>query len=213
MKKLHFTLLGAALTLTLVGCGKPPKDVAQKIALNYVNGMGSGAYMELADIKFLSAASKDGGYLVNIQAGDALCEMQMIKGDKEWMAKGISCNGAFLSSEKTMERKKIVVTKLIQKQADETKTKEITNANGTTGKFIFDGKRYAMVLNTQAPAPAGEIPAEKKKEATDSFVQLMCTNKGFKSAREVGYETGVDMVSKDNKVIFSVTINDKDCQN
>ena len=210
MKKIIFALLAVVLTLTLVGCGKPPKDVAQKIALNYINGMG-GEYVELGDIKYLSAASKDGGYLVNIQAGDALCEMQMIKGDKEWLAKGISCNGSFLSSDKIAPRKKTVVTKLIQKQVDETKAKEIVNENGTTGKFTFDGKRYAMVLNTQAPAV--EIPADKKKEASDKFVELMCSQKGFRSAREVGYDTGVDMVSKDNKTLVSVTISDKDCQN
>jgi hypothetical protein len=211
MKK-RFVFMAVALTLPLSGCGKPPKDVAQKIALNYINDMGSGTYVELSDIKYLSAASKDGGYLVNIQAGDALCEMRMIKGEKEWMAKGISCNGDFLSREKTVERKKVVFTKLIQKEVDKTKAKEITNKNGTTTKYIFDGKRYALVLNTQAPAT--DVPNEKKKEVADNFTQLLCSAQEFKTAREVGYDTGVDMVSKDNKTLLSVTVSSKDdCQN
>jgi len=204
-----FLILAVASTIFLSGCGKPPKDITEKIAFNYVGSMGGGL-LELSDIKYLSAASKDGGYLVNIQAGDALCEMQMIKGDKEWLAKGISCNGSFLSPEKIAPRKKKVFTELIKKQAAETNAKEIVNNDGSTGKFAFDGKKYSMIFNTQVPA--FEIDAGKKKTLNDRFTQMMCTEQAFRTAHEVGYDTGVDMISKDNKLLFSVTISGKDCK-
>jgi hypothetical protein len=208
MKKVYVAMLCAAAALALAGCGKPPKDVAQKMALGYIIGKG-GEYVELDDIKYLGETSKDGGYLVSIQAGDAQCEMQMNKKDKDWVVKGMNCNGTFLSKEKIAPRKKVMVTKLIQKQAEITKSKEIVNNDGTTGRYTFDGKRYAMVINTQAPA-AG-LPDAKKKETTEKFVQMMCSQQGFIDAREAGYDTGMELVSKDDKTLLSVTITDKEC--
>src|ERR1039457_1744167 len=63
MRKIGYAVLAASLSLTLSGCGKPPKDVAEKIAFNYVKDMANG-YLEQSDIKFISSAAKDGGYIV-----------------------------------------------------------------------------------------------------------------------------------------------------
>ena len=45
----------------------------------------------------------------------------MLKGDKDWMAKGISCNGSFVSPEKKAEKEKILIKKELQKLVDDTK--------------------------------------------------------------------------------------------
>ena len=129
------------------GCGKPPKDVARKMTLDYVISMG-GEDLQLEDIKYLSAYAKDGGYTVNMQAGEALCEMPMIKGEKEWMAKGINCNGSFLTGEKKVERRKERMKAKIKSAVEEGNAKPYKNADGLTITNSLDGKRYAMVIKS-----------------------------------------------------------------
>jgi hypothetical protein len=180
------------------------------MALSYVQSVG-GRDLELGDIKYLSAYSKDGGYVVNIQAGDALCEMPMIKGDKEWMARGISCNGSFLSEEKAIERSKARLARDIKKNVDEfnTQAPRTTEHGVRMNKASFDGKRYAMDITL--PVTAAELPEDKKIALADGFTKARCNEKLSKEALEAGYTLGVDVSSSDNKSILSLTLSNDDC--
>lgn len=192
----------------IIGCGKPPKDVARKIVLGY---FGAREELILEDIKYLNAYSKDGGYTVNIQAGDALCEMPMIKGDKEWLAKGISCNGQFLSPEKFKERKKIRISEGIKKDiASESAQFPKTLDNGIrVEKITFDGTRFSVVATS--PLKASEFTDKKKKDVTAEIIGIKCKNPTARDGMTVGISQGMDFTSIDGKPVLSITVTDKDC--
>lgn len=197
-----------AVIIGLIGCGKPPKDVARKIVLSY---FGAREELILEDIKYLNAYSKDGGYTVNIQAGNALCEMPMIKGDKEWVAKGISCNGQFLSPEKFKERKKVRISEEIKKEmASENAKLPKTLENGIRiEKLTFDGTRFSGVLTS--PLKATEFTDKKKKDVTAEIIGIKCKNPAVRDGMTVGISQGMDFTSIDGKPVLSVTVTDKDC--
>lgn len=212
MKRVLTIFAVLVVTVGLIGCGKPPKDTARKIALNYLERDG----LILDDIKYLSAYSKDGGYTVNIQAGDALCEMPMIKGDKDWMAKGISCNGQFLSPEKVTERKKARFSEALKKEMAEANAKgPRTLENGIRfDKFTFDGTRFSIQMTS--PRKAAELTDKDIDEGKNSMAAYLktkqCEDPNSRNAMAVGIIYGADMNSIDGKPILSVTVSDKDCR-
>ncbi|MBI5892542.1 MAG: hypothetical protein HZB79_02640 [Deltaproteobacteria bacterium] len=197
-----------AFIVGLSGCGKPPKDVVRKMALNYLKSDG----LILDDIKYLSAYSKDGGYTVNIQAGDALCEMPMIKGEKDWIAKGISCSGQFLSHEEIAKRKKALFSEELKKEVAGANAKgPQTLENGVRiEKATFDGSRLSWLMTS--PLNAVEFTEEAKKTIMTELIAKLCTLPSTRNAFEAGFSYGYDINSVDGKPVLSLTINAKDCQ-
>jgi len=211
MKKVLAIFFVVLMAVGLTGCGKPPKDVARNIALSYVRSMG-GEWLTKDDIKYLSAYSKEGGYVVNIQAGDALCEMQMIKGDKEWMGKGISCNGQFLSAEKIAEHKKAAFADAFKKYvvSENAKGPQAVDNGGRVEKYSFDGTRLSLLLTL--PIKATEFTDEMKKKITSNFINRKCGIPEAREAASVGITFGIDLNSSDGKSLAAITIGDKDCK-
>lgn len=207
MKRSVAVIVVMAVALALSGCGKPPKDVARKMVLSYFPN----EYLTLDDIKYLSAYSKEGGYVVNIQAGDALCEMSMIKGDKEWMAKGISCNGRFLSPEKVAEHKKAQIIEALKKTAADANAKgPQTVPNGVRiEKYVFDGSRYSFLMTS--PVKAADASPEAAKAIAAKFVSDKCNDPKAREVMDLGIKFGLDVNSSDGKSLISVTVADKDC--
>lgn len=197
-----------AFLVCLTGCGKPPKDITRKIALSYLERNG----LMLDDIKYLSAYSKDGGYVVNIQAGDALCEMPMIKGEKDWMAKGISCSGQFLSQAESAKRQKALFIEGIKKGVAEANAKgPQTWENGVRmEKTAFDGTRLSF--QCASPLTANEFTNEAKKAMTAELIKNICEDPSVRNAFNAGISWGYDINSVDGKPALSITINGKDCQ-
>jgi len=66
-KRVISTLVLTTMCLGLTACGGPPKDEARKNLLAYLEKDG----VLLEDIKFVSSYAKDGGYTVNLMAGQA----------------------------------------------------------------------------------------------------------------------------------------------
>jgi len=56
-------------------------------------------------------------------AGQATCEMPMLKVDGKWIAKGMSCNGGYFTPEQAKERRKMALIKSYKGAADKSKRK------------------------------------------------------------------------------------------
>lgn len=208
MKRVFITLVIFIVTVGLTGCGKPPKDITRKMVLNFFPG----AELTLDDIKYLSAYSKDGGYVVNIQVGDALCEMPMIKGDKEWIAKGISCNGEFLSPEKKATRKKVRIIESLKKEVVDLNAKgPKTLDNGVRiEKYSFDGSRYSVKMTS--PLKPSAFTQEVKNKLTSKMTEDFCLKPEIQDIVSVGLTYGADVYSTDGTPIFTMTVGNYDCQ-
>ena len=208
MKRVFVTFAIFIITVGLAGCGKPPKDVTRKMVLNYFPG----AELTLDDIKYLSAYSKDGGYVINIQAGDALCEMPMIKGDTEWIAKGISCNGEFLSSEKKAVRKKARIIESLKKEVVDLNAKgSKTLDNGVRiEKYAFDGSRFSFKMTS--PLKPSSFTQEVKNKLTSRMTEDFCLKPENQDIVSVGLTYGTDIYSTDGTPILTVTVDDYACK-
>jgi|GEM_PF-532179 len=208
MKRVFITVVIFILTVGLAGCGKPPKDVSRKIALNYLVRN----ELILDDIKYLSAYEKDGGYTVNIQAGDALCEMPMIKGDKEWIGKGISCNGTFIPEQKRKERKKARIIESLKKEVIDLNAKgPKTLENGVRiEKYAFDGSRFSFKMTS--PLKPSAFTQAVKNKLISQMTEDFCLKPEIQDIISAGLTYGTDLYSTDGTPVFTVTVGDYDCQ-
>ena len=64
----------------------------------------------------------------------------------------------------------------------------------------------------KSPFAAADVIEEKKKETIETFKSQLCTDQPWNGARFVGYDVGIDMISKEGTSILSVTKTAKDCQ-
>lgn len=208
MKRVLLLFALFAFIVGLSGCGKPPKEVARKITLSYLEENG----LTLDDIKYLSAYAKDGGYTVNIQAGDALCEMPMIKGEKDWMAKGISCNGPFLSQDERAKRKRTRIIESLKKEVADLNAKgpETLDNGIRIEKYAFDGSRYSVKMIS--PLKPSGFTQEIKNKITSQMTEFFCSKQEIQDVISAGLTYGADVYSTDGTPLFTVTVGNYDCQ-
>lgn len=79
--------------LALAACSSKPsekevKELAQQYLASMPFGGGGGS-----EIKVIKSYVKDGNVVMVIQSGNMICDMPMMKTDKGWIARGISCGG------------------------------------------------------------------------------------------------------------------------
>jgi hypothetical protein len=207
MKKVLWLMVLFLVAFAVAGCGKPPKDVARKLALSYVDD----SELVLADVEYLSAYAKEGGYTVNVRVGDAICEMPMIKGEKGWLAKGISCNGSFLSSEKRAERRRSRLARQIKDAVEsENRKGPRTFPNGVKfEKASFDGSIYKIVLIS--PHESSYFSEKFISTVKGEIIDFYCWDDSVRQVLSAGFSYFFDISSSDGGAHISIPITEKDC--
>ena len=174
-KKALLTLVLATMCLSLTACGGPPKDEARKNLLAYLEKDG----VLLEDIKFVSSYAKDGGYTVNLIAGQATCEMPMLKVDGKWIAKGMSCNGAYFTPEQAKERRKIALIKAYKEDAAKANSKlPETDKDGVRkDKITFENNQY--IVHITSVSKASDYTEADKKERSIQYQTQLCSDRNI----------------------------------
>ena len=197
------------MCLSLTGCGGPPKDVSRKILLQYLEKEG----VLLEDIKFVSSYAKDGGYTVNLMAGQATCEMPMLKVDGKWIAKGMSCSGGYFTPEQAKDRSKKLMIKTVQDEISKLmKTLPKTADNGViTTKVTFDASSNTVSYFATSPAKAAEYTETVAKERNEVYKQAMCDGSSSRSMLDNGISFAIVQTSSDGKPLAQLTATLGDC--
>jgi hypothetical protein len=108
-KKTTFLLIYCCFVLGACSA-KPDEKTTKNIALQYIKNM-SPIEITTDKIKILKSYEKEGNRVMVLQVGGMLCDMPMIKTDKEWVARGISCNGPIFTPEELKAEKKKIFLK------------------------------------------------------------------------------------------------------
>lgn len=206
-KTLAAIMLTTMCTL-LTACGGPPKDEAIKNLLAYLEKDG----VLLEDIKFVSSYAKDGGYTVNLMAGQATCEMPMLKVDGKWIAKGMSCNGSYFTPDQAKERRKTALIKSYKEEAAKLNTKlPKTDQDGVrTDKITFENNQY--IVHITAVNKSNEYTEAVKKEKTVQYQTQLCSDMNVIQALDAGIVFGIDATGVDGKLAISPRVTAEDCK-
>jgi hypothetical protein len=192
----------------ITACGGPPKDEARKNLLAYLEKDG----VLLEDIKFVSSYAKDGGYTVNLMAGQATCEMPMLKVDGKWIAKGMSCNGGYFTPEQAKERRKMALIKSYKDAAAKANAKlPATDQGGVrTDKITFDNNQY--IVHVTSANKSGDYTEADKKERLSQYQTKLCSDRDVFQALDAGIVFGIDATGTDGKPAMSVRVTAEDCK-
>src|SRR5690242_19712311 len=108
--KLASTLSLCLAAALLAGCSNKPSDettrdlVSQYLSQN--SSMTGGLKVPKEKIRISNSYEKEGRKVMVVQVGGMVCDMSVIKTDKDWMATGISCNGSVYTQEEAAQEMK-----------------------------------------------------------------------------------------------------------
>ncbi len=199
----------------LVGCSsKPSNSESQQLGYQYLTSMVPGIKTE--EISVLKTYMKDESPVVVLQAGDMICEMPVLKGKDGWIARGISCNGQFESSEKAVLRQKKLfresVVKYVQ-QLNEDIVKKPSTAEVSDGIKLKKGTLVndTIIIDVALNKEAANGFKERFEPMRPNFIKTTCTNQDFSKAFKNGYSIEHVFLTEDNAKVTNIMITPADC--
>lgn len=184
MKRSTTVLLLTVYAALFAGCSNKPSDeTTRNLVSQYLEqspSMTGGLKVPKEKIKVSNSYDKDGRKVMVVRVGGMVCDMPVIKGDKDWMATGISCNGSVYTPEEAAQEQKKEGLEYYEKAGDELKKKGPQKV-GAVQVDSITVKGDTVTIETSVPGVTAAQLDEKKKavianEAQNSVLADYCND-------------------------------------